>query len=649
MCGICGFVRWGKSGRRLENKSCLEAYITRMVNAQRHRGSDDHGVFVRLSDEFSIGLGHTRLSIIDLSEKAHQPLHNEDGTIWITFNGEIYNYLTLRKTLIEKGHSFFSLSDTEVLVRAYEEWGKDFVRLLDGIFAFAIWDDRKKILLLCRDYFGVKPLHYHKEGDTLRFSSEIKAMLTDSQLKPEVNYQVVHNLVNLRYNPSDETLFKGIYRLKPGHLALFQGGRFSVERYAPSLPEPDYKMDIESATDGILHHFTVAVKKQLVSDVPVGISLSGGIDSSSLAAIRTNALDEKGFPTFTLSFASEADEAGVARKLAEELGSDHHTVFAAPDYLSRLALIVWHLEEPKINAMQGFLLSRFVSNYVKVTFSGLGGDELFAGYNYHKFIKWGEIYGNLMPAAFTNKLFPALGKAVLSLQQKTGRLSWDEIRRGIQMVFTTGDAARFYLIPRNAWDGDDEMLKQIYNPLFLRNHIEPVSAYFTHFFQKSTSPSLENTLRAEFWTKMIDDLLLNEDRMFMASGVESRVPLLDKELVHFAFTIPAELKIKRGKTKHLMKEAMNNTLPPWVLKKKKTGFQFNSYELFKGGLRALAEKVLSKESVEERGIFNYEYIRSILDARPSQSMRWHYFFLLNLVGLEYWFRIFIDKSLNVES
>lgn len=649
MCGICGFVRWGKNSGRPENKSCLEAYITRMVNAQRHRGSDDHGVFVRLSDEFSIGLGHTRLSIIDLSEKAHQPLHNEDGTIWITFNGEIYNYLILRKQLIEKGHRFFSWSDTEVLVHAYEEWGKDFVRLLDGIFAFAIWDDRGRSLLLCRDYFGVKPLHYHKEGDALRFSSEIKAMLTDSQLKPEVNYQVVHNLVNLRYNPSDETLFKGIYRLKPGHLALFQGGRFSVERYARSLPEPDYKMDIESAADGILHHLTAAVKKQLVSDVPVGISLSGGIDSSSLAAIRRNALEEKGFPTFTLSFASEADEAGVASRLAKELGSDHHTFFAAPDYLSRLALIVWHLEEPKINAMQGFLLSRFVSNYVKVAFSGLGGDELFAGYNYHKFIKWGEIYGNLMPAAFTGKLLPALGKAVLRFQQKTGRLSWDEMRRGIQMLFTTGDAARFYLIPRNAWDGDDEMLTQIYNPLFLRNHIAPVSGYFNHFFQKSTSPSLENTLRAEFWTKMIDDLLLNEDRMFMASGVESRVPLLDKELVHFAFTIPAELKMKGGKTKHLMKEAMNNTLPPWVLKKKKTGFQFSSYELFKGGLRDLAEKVLSKESVKERGIFNYGYIRSILDARPSQSMRWHYFFLLNLVGLEYWFRIFIDKSLKVES
>jgi len=649
MCGICGFVRWGSERSRLEKDAELESYISRMVNAQDHRGSDDHGVFVRLSDKFSIGLGHSRLSIIDLSAKAHQPLHNEDKSIWITFNGEIYNYLGLRKQLIEKGHRFFSWSDTEVLVHAYEEWGKDFIGLLDGIFAFAIWDDRKKNLLLCRDHFGVKPLHYYKEGNSLRFSSEIKAMLTDSHLKAKVNYQAIHNLVNLRYNPSDETLFKNIYRLKPGHLALFQGGRFFVERYAYPLPEPDYKMDTESAADGILHYLTASVKKQLVSDVPVGISLSGGIDSSSLAAIRRNGLGEKGFPTFTLSFASEADEARVASRLAEELGSDHHTFFAAPDYLDRLTLVVWHLEEPKINAIQSFLLSKFVSHYVKVAFSGLGGDELFAGYNYHKFIKWGEIYGNLMPAAFTGKIFPFLEKAVFRLQQKTGRLSWDEARRGMQMLFSTGDAARFYLIPRNAWDGDDEMLKQIYNPLFLRNHFRRVSGYFSHFFPKTTSPSLEHTLRAEFWTKMIDDLLLNEDRMFMASGVESRVPILDKDLVHFAFTIPAELKMKGGKTKHLMKEAMNNTLPPWVLKKKKTGFQFSSYDLFKGGLKDLAEKVLSKESVEERGVFNYKYIRSILDARPSQALRWHYFFLLNLVGLEYWFRIFIDKSLEVKS
>ena len=649
MCGICGFVRWGKERSRLEKDGELEFYVRRMVNAQRHRGSDDHGIFMRLSNEFSIGLGHSRLSIIDLSTKAHQPLHNEDRTIWITYNGEIYNYLTLRKKLIEKGHRFFSLSDTEVLVHAYEEWGKDFVQLLDGIFAFAIWDDREKRLLLCRDYFGVKPLHYYKEENALRFSSEIKAMLTDTDLKREVNYQAVHNLVNLRYNPSDETLFRGIYRLNPGHLALFQDGRFLIERYAPPLPEPDYNMDIESAAEGILHNLTAAIKKQLVSDVPVGISLSGGIDSSSLAAIRKKALRETGFPTFTLSFASEDDEVDVASRLAKELGSDHHTFFAPPDYLSQLALIVWHLEEPKINAMQGFLLSRFVSNYVKVAFSGLGGDELFAGYNYHKFIKWGEICGTLMPVAITSKLFPVLGKAVLHLQQKTGRLSWDEVRRGMQMLFMAGDAARFYLIPRNAWDGDDEMLKQIYSPSFLKNDIQPVSGYFTDFFQGTNFPSLENTLRAEFWTKMIDDLLLNEDRMFMASGVESRVPLLDKDLVHFAFTIPAELKMQGGKTKYLFKEAMHKTLPPWVLKKKKTGFQFSSYELFKGGLKDLAEKVLSRDSVEERGIFNHEYIRRILDARPSQSMRWHYFFLLNLVGLEYWFRIFIDKSLEVES
>ncbi|MBN1227918.1 MAG: asparagine synthase (glutamine-hydrolyzing) [Deltaproteobacteria bacterium] len=649
MCGICGFVRWGKNGSHLDNENLLESYLRRMVSAQSHRGSDDQGVFVKVSDEFSIGLGHSRLSIIDLSEKAHQPLHNEDKTIWITFNGEIYNYLTLRKTLIEKGHSFFSLSDTEVLVHAYEEWGKDFVQLLDGNFAFAIWDGRKRNLLLCRDYFGVKPLHYYREGDTLRFSSEIKAMLTDGRLKPEVNYQAVHNLMNLRYNPSDETLFKGIYRLKPGHLAFFQDGRFLIERYAPPLPEPDYKMDINSAAEGILHNLTAAVKKQLVSDVPVGINLSGGIDSSSLAVIRKKTLGEIGFPTFTLSFASESDEVGAANRLAEEIESDHHTFFAAPDYLNRLPLIIWHLEEPKINAMQGFMLSRFVSQYVKVAFSGLGGDELFAGYNYHKFIKWGEIYGSFMPTTLTANVFPVLAKAAFRLQRKAGRLAWDEVRRGMQLLFTTGDAARFYLIPRNAWDGDDEMLVQIYDPAFLRNCIEPVSGYFNPFFKGISFPRLENTLRAEFWTKMIDDLLLNEDRMFMASGVESRVPLLDKDLVHFAFTIPAKLKMKGGETKYIMKAAMKNTLPPWVLKKKKAGFQFSSYDLFRGGLRDLAEKVLSKESVGGRGIFNYQYIRKILDAKPSRSMRWHYFFLLNLVGLEYWFRIFIDKSLKVES
>lgn len=649
MCGICGFARWGEERSCLEKHSGLESYVKQMVSTQRHRGLDDEGIFIKVSDKFSIGLGHCRLSIIDLSTRARQPLHNEDRTIWITFNGEIYNYLTLRKELVEKGHKFITASDTEVLVHAYEEWGKDFVGLLDGIFAFAIWDDHKKCLLLYRDYFGVKPLHYYKEGNTLRFSSEIKAMLTDNHLRREVNYQAVHNLINLRYNPSEETLFKGIYRLRPGHLALFQNGRFLIERYAPILPKPDSEMDIESAAEGILHNLTVAVKKQLISDVPVGINLSGGIDSSSLAVIRRKALEERGFHTFTLSFASETDEVGDANKLAKELESDHHTSFTTPDYLSQLPLMIWHMEEPKINAMQGFLLSRFVANHVKVVFSGLGGDELFAGYNYHRFIKWGQISGALMPVAITGRLFPWLGRAVFHLQQKTGRLSWDEVRRGTQMLFSTGDATNFYLIPRNAWDGDDEMLKQIYHPSFLKSSIKPVSEYFSDFFHGANYPDLEKTLRAEFWTKMIDDLLLNEDRMFMANGVESRVPFLDKDLVHFAFTIPAGLKMKGGETKYLLKEAMYKALPAWVLKKKKTGFQFSSYELFKNGLRDLAEETLTRKSVEERKIFNYNYIRKILDARPSPSMRWHYFLLWILVGLEYWFKIFIDRSLEVES
>ena len=648
MCGICGFVRCGNTTSPVERRLGLQTYLKRMVDIQSHRGPDGYDIFLREHQRYAVGLGHNRLSIIDLSDNARQPLRNEDGTVWITYNGEIYNYLTLRTKLKKAGHQFVSASDTEVLVHGYEEWGTGLFARLDGIFAFAIWDDRSKSLFLCRDYFGVKPLHYYLGTNTLRFSSEIKAILSDDTLKRDANNQAIHNLVNLRYNVSQETLFKGIFRLKPGTFAVYTDVRFHEKKYGPALPEPDSTIDRQTAVQGIQQRLIGAVQKQLISDVPVGINLSGGMDSGTLAAIRGKILGETGFHTFTLGFPSERNEMDDAGYLAKELDTNHHPLFAAPDFLAGLPLLIWHLEEPKINAMQSFLLSHLVSKHVKVVFSGLGGDELFAGYNCHRLIRLGETIGAGIPLSIRERTFPKWRKMVFDLQQKTGKLYLDEPRRSLQMLFSTGNPTDFYLIPRNAWDGDEKMWTSVYDRSFLKTRPNPVPEYFEKYFLGCAIPDLEKTLQAEFWTKMIDDLLLNEDRVFMANGVESRVPFLDKDLVHFAFSIPADLKIEHGVTKTLLKKAMHGTLPDWMINQKKAGFQVSSYTLFKKGLRDLVKQTLTKACVRERGIFNFGYIEQIINAKPCRSMRWHYFFLLLLVGLEYWFRIFVDRSLKIE-
>lgn len=649
MCGICGFVRSGPQRSAVERHLGLPAYIKRMTAIQRHRGPDNEGSIVEEKEGFAVALGHNRLSILDLSSKANQPMCNEDRSLWVTFNGEIYNYLTLRRQLVEKGHRFVSSSDTEVLVHGYEEWGTDLFGRLDGIFAFAFWDGRRKALILGRDYFGVKPLHYTLNGNTLRFSSEIKAMLVDDHLKRVVNEQAIHNIINLRYNVSTETLFKEIFRLEPGFFAVYQNGRFHRQRYAAPLPESRRITDPYEVHEEIRNRMINAVEKQLMSDVPVGISLSGGIDSSSLVGIRGKILDEKHFHTFTLGFSSERDEIAEANRFAQELNTNHHSLLTSSDILSRLPLAIWHLEEPKVNAIQNLVLSEFISKYVKVVFSGLGGDELFAGYNFHKFIRWGHGLGSLLPPAISDRFSGILRGELFQIQQKVDCLWLDEPRRGLQMLLSTEDPTAFYLIPRNVWDFDEGMWTQIYHPAFLKNRPKPVHSFFRRFFRGCSTPDLDKTLRAEFWTKMIDDLLLNEDRMSMAKGIESRVPLLDKDLVHLAFSLPPSIKMQRGSTKGALKGAMKDILPSQVLGRPKTGFQLSSYELFRYGLRDLANRTLTEDCIESRGIFNYRYIRQILDCKPSRLLRWHYFFLLLLVGLEYWFRIFVDQSINISS
>jgi len=626
MCGIIGMV--GPDSKK--------DIAIKMLQSLSHRGPDGKGIH----QENNTIIGQTRLKIIDLIT-GDQPMPNEDKSIWIVYNGEIYNFQPLRKELEAKGHYFYSTSDTEVILHGYEEYGLDFLPRLDGIFAFALWDTNRQRLLLARDYFGVKPLHYFIDAQTIRFASEIKAIIQDPNVPRRVNYQALHYLLNLRYIPGEHTLFENIYRLLPGHFMLFENGNIQKERY--------YSLDIKSNSnqkedyyiDGIRHYLSEAVRKQLISDVPVGVYLSGGLDSSSLVAFMSQHSHEM-VRTFTLGFNQPSDELNDARVIVDHFKTKHHETSINPDPLKEYPKVLWHVEEPKENALQGYLLAKETQPFVKVVLGGLGGDELFQGYIIMKYLQPSQSFHPLIPGFLQRHLLQPLSNLIFNIENATGRLELDEYRRGLQMILSIGDIKRYYLILRNVWDWDQGMYENIYGPVLLEEKLEPTYAHYEKYFQPSVGKALAQAQWAEFNTKMVDDFLLNDDRTSMAHGLEVRVPFLDRDLVNFAFSIPVDLKIKGNATKYLYRKAMNGILPQHTLRKKKWGFTFDPYLQFEKDLKLVAERVLTRRRVEERGWFNYNYLRKILDYKPDPRLRWHYFFLWLVLGFEIWGQMYLE-------
>jgi asparagine synthase (glutamine-hydrolysing) len=628
MCGICGMAGPGA------DPVTVRAMCTRLF----HRGPDGEGFF----QDDGIVFGHRRLKIIDLVT-GDQPMPNEDGTVWTVFNGEIYNFPELRRELEGRGHSFRSRADTEVLVHGYEEYGTDFLPRLDGIFAFALWDCRHRRLLLARDCFGVKPLHYHFDGQTLRFGSEIKAILQDSKVPRCMDYQALHYFLNLRYIPGERTLFEGIQRLLPAHYLLFEDGVMRTERfYELSLEEASRRSE-DFYIQGIRHYLREAVRKQMISDVPLGVYLSGGLDSSSIVAFMSEMAAEP-VRTFSLGFNEPTDELGDARVVVDHFGTHHCEMTLDADPLRHYPEVIWHAEEPKVNLLQSYLLAEMARRHVKVVHSGLGGDELFAGYSVHRFINPTQSLHRLVPSLIAEKILKPLSRLTFSVRNSVGRLELDEYLRGVQLLLALGDPARYYLILRNTWDYDQEAFGSLYGDALLDRSRTATHTEFDAYFGRDGITVLDQVLWAEFHTKMVNDFLMAEDRTSMAHGLEVRVPFLDRDLVRFAMSIPVDLKIRRNQTKYIFRKAMTGLLPPEIVRKKKWGFAFNPYYQFMKDLKNVAEQVLTRERVESRGWFNYTYLRSILDHRPHPRLRWHYFFLWLALGLEIWGQIFLDGA-----
>ncbi len=657
MCGICGIL----SPEASDHAASLRA----MSRAQRHRGPDGEGFFLSGSPQglfydvdalpaspSRCALAHQRLAILDPSPAGRQPLCDPDQRAIVLLNGEIYNFREIRARLAAQGAPFRTDTDTEVLAHLYLEHPDEPARWLaelNGIFAIAIWDTAREKLLLARDPYGVKPLHLCQSGDRLLFASEIKALLA-AGLRAQLNRAALHAFLNVRFVPNQDTLFAGVTRLPPGHFAWAGPGGLEPSQSYYTLPDAsggptrDWRAPIRQ-------RFEAAVERQLLSDVPVGMALSGGLDSSMIVAVASRLLGkdkdlrvaDRLCRTFTLGFNEPTDENADAALVSRLFGTRHTDRKLELNPLAQARAVIRAVEEPKVNILQGYELARLVREQVKVLFGGLGGDELFAGYDIHRF---GNVFGRLhrcCPAPLRAGLLRPLSRGLWHLQARSGHLKSEHYRIGAQILLSAGDRAQFYTRLRNAWDADPGMYARLYaRPDDFRD-LPKTAAAFAPWFA-TDQPFLEQMLRAEFQNKMVNDFLVNEDRVTSAHGVEGRVPFLDKDLVELAFRIPAADKMRGRETKALWKDAIGDDLPDAILHKKKQGFTFSSAHQWQKDLRAEVERELTETWCRDTGLFAYGFIRELLDYPPHKNLRWHYFTAWMMLGVKQWMEVFDVES-----
>jgi len=607
-----------------------------MTDTIAHRGPDGEGFYCGEG----IYLGSRRLAIQDVPAGS-QPMASEDGSVVVVYNGEIYNYPELRDVVLARGHKLHTRCDTEILPHLYEDEGIEFAAKLNGIFAFALFDRQRHKLFLVRDPLGVKPLVYSTSGGRLAFGSEAKAVLASGLVSAQLDEVSLHLSMNVRYVPGDRTFFRGIRRLPPGHVLEFAHDRVRSFSYSGIDWTPDVSMTRPDWIEGIQFHYQAAVKRQLISDVPVGVSLSGGIDSSSIVAMlrRTTSAPIK---TFSLGFGEPTDEIADARFVAETFGTDHQEMVLHQRPLAHLADAIWHTEEPKVNSVQLYLLHRFIGEQVSVVLSGLGGDELFAGYDFYSYLRRSSGIRKGASGAAVRALAPAMNFAARRVAG-LGRPGLDLLSRKLEWLAASRDGVRNYLLLRNAWDSNPALLERVYTPDFRSALNVSTAEHYQSYFDGQMSLEGE-ALRAEFATKMVCDLLHNEDTMSMAHSVESRVPLLDLELVRFAARIPDEIRFSAG-LKGLLKDSLAGVLPDRVLRKPKWGFTFDPVEQYQKDLGPMVREILSPDQLRESGIFNPDFVRAVLKAEPHQRLRWHYFLLWQMIGVETWMSTFTKGQL----
>jgi asparagine synthase (glutamine-hydrolysing) len=623
MCGIAGFADpFGRPG--LEREEPL-ALLHAMCDVIRHRGPDDQGMHV----EPGVGLGMRRLSIIDLST-GHQPIHNESREVWVAFNGEIYNYRELRRDLESRGHRFYTSSDTETIVHAYEQWGTGAFVRLRGMFGLAIWDARSRELLLARDRAGIKPLYYCVAGERLYFGSELKSLLATGEIARDLDPVALDHYLTFLYTPRERSIFKGIRKLPPGHYLRFSEGAALVEPYWAISSEESFTGSEGEAAERLRSVLADAVRAHLVSDVPLGAFLSGGVDSSIVVALMAEASSR--VTTFSIGFEeTDFDELPYARTVAGHFGTDHHELVVRPDALAMLDSLIEHFDEPfaDVSAIPTWYVSQVARRHVTVVLSGDGGDELFGGYD--RYLPHPRV------ASFDRLPIPAKRRAAGAL----GRVL-PHGTRGKNFLRHVSEADEGRYLNSLSFFHEDEK-RAMLSPDFHSQlgHEDCVQAAADRIARFRALPLQSRMMRLDFETYLPEDVLTKVDRMSMAHSIESRVPLLDNEVIEFAASLPASFKIRGGQRKHVLKRAVSGLIPAAILERKKQGFGVPIGAWFRGDFRGLFHDVLSSPRTRSRGYFDRDFVDRLV-AEHLSGRREHSLRLWQLVVFELWHRQYLD-------
>ncbi len=633
MCGICGILRVDPAAERPG-----EGLITAMAATLAHRGPNDDGIWL---DE-DVALGFRRLSVIDLSYAGHQPMTNEDGTVVIVFNGEVYNFQELKEKyrLEERGHVFKSRTDSEVLIHLYEEIGLDMIPELNGMYAFSIWDTRSKSLHLVRDRYGIKPFFYQNDGSHFRFGSEIKAIIADDRVPRKPSMQALHDFLTFNYIPGTQTAFEGISEIPPGHhMTITADGEVTMQRYWDLNFSVDPDITEEQAIARSYELMDKALQRRLVADVPIGVFLSGGLDSSTLVALMHKHVDEP-IHTYSVGFEDQSfNELPYARIVAETFNTKHREVTVTADMVrDMLPKYLSYTDEPygDGSAIPTYFISELAKDEVVVVLSGEGGDEAFAGYDTHAAY---NIYkqARKIPAFVRNGVMKPL---VNCLPVSDKKLSFEfKAKRFLGGLDLPPEEAHLW------WRivlGEAEKLDLYADGVAEAEALQPSVRHFQAAYEHSgAEETLSRLMYIDSTIFLPDDLMIKNDRMTMAHSLEARVPFTDPELTGFLATVPSGLKIKNRRKKHLMRRAMENDLPESILDKKKVGLEMPYSRWLKAELKDLMMRYLGPSNIERTGLFKVPAVQALIDdhltgRRDNGRPLW------GLLNYMMWYELYID-------
>jgi len=640
MCGIVGAVNWADAET-----------LSRMNKIQAHRGPDDDGVWTSLlQDQTFVGLAARRLSIIDLSRAGHMPMSTSDGALTIVYNGEIYNYRELRLSLEQKGYSFRSETDTEVVLNLYREYGENALSRLNGMFAFGIWDSENRELFLARDHFGIKPLYYACKGDGFAFASEAKSLLELPGFSRRVDPNALDQYLTLLWVPDPLTMFDGILKLPAGHFARFRHGKLSIEQYWDlEFPEAnhEYDMDENALARELRDRFAASVKGQLVSDVPVGSFLSSGLDSTSIVAAMKRA--GVAVPrTYTITFPQNylkgevtLDDPAIAKRTAARFECEHTEILVEPDVVELLPKLIWHMDEPVADPaiVAAYLVCREARGAVTVLLSGTGGDELFGGYRKHAAFSIAGAYQRI-PGVIRRQIFEPV---VLSLPSLRGTPFKGHVRLAKKMARSASLSPREYYVETCTYLNRQQRAALYCSDFKSELNGSTAEARLQQYFSTVRSADfLNQMLYVDTKAFMASLNLTYNDKMSMASSVEVRVPFLDRQLVEWvAHNVAPQLKINNGTTKYILREAMRPDVSPEVLAQRKAGFGAPADYWLANDLVEMVDDLLSEENIRKRGFFEPSAVKRFVHQQRSGREDWS-LQVWQFLTLELWMREFID-------